>query len=72
MPLDKFVLLLVIVFAAAGVTVWLGMLVATMLKVPAAGLAAAIPAALVGYVVWRVIAERLQNKEDDHYDHIEK
>ena len=71
MPLDKFVLLIVIVFAAAGITVWVSALIMASLEFPG-GWLAFIPAALVGYVVWRVIAERLGNAEDDHYDHIEK
>ena len=72
MPLDKFVLLLVSVIAAAGVTVWLAGLLVAALEVPVFGWAVFIPAALVGYVVWRVIQERLRNAEDDHYDQIEK
>jgi len=72
MPLDKFVLMLVVVIAAAGATVWLaGLLVATF-EVPVVGWALVIPAGLVGYVAWRVIADRLGNAEDDHYDRIEK
>ena len=62
---------MVIVIAAAGVTVWLAALAFAAFEVPGAGLAF-IPAALVAYVVWRVIAERLQNAEDDHYDNIKK
>jgi len=42
------------------------------LQVPVAGWLMFIPAMLVGYVVWRVIADRLGNSEDDHYDSIEK
>ena len=72
MPLDKMVLVLVCVVAAAGVTIWIGGLVAAAWQVPAVGWLAAIPAALVGYVIWRVIADRLSNSEDDHYDKIEK
>ncbi len=71
MPLDKLVLILVIVIAAAGVTVWLGALLLASFQIPGAGLAL-IPAALVAYIVWRVIADRLGNAEDDHYDEIEK
>ena len=71
MPLEKLVLIVVIVIAAAGVTVWLAALAFAAFEVPGAGLAF-IPAALVAYVVWRVIAERLQNAEDDHYDNIKK
>lgn len=71
MPLDKLVLILVLVIAAAGVTVWLGALLLASFQVPGAGLAL-IPAALVGYVVWRVISDRIGSAEDDHYDGIEK
>ncbi|MAM61120.1 hypothetical protein [Maritimibacter sp. UBA3975] len=71
MPLDKFVLILVVVIAAAGLTVWAGTLIAASIQWPA-GWLAVIPAALVGYIVWRVVADRLTNTEDDHYDRIEK
>lgn len=71
MPLDKLVLILVVVMVAAGLTVWLGALFLAAMQIPGAGLAL-IPAALVGYVVWRVIADRVGNAEDDHYDNIEK
>jgi hypothetical protein len=72
MPLDKFVLILVIVIAAAGVTVWVGTLVAAAVQLPVVGWIAFVPAALIGYIVWRVIADRIGNREDDHYDRIEK
>ena len=72
MPLDKFVLILVIVVLAAGVTVWVGTLVAATVQIPALGWAVSVPVALIAYVIWRVIAERLRNREDDHYDRIEK
>ncbi len=72
MPLDRFVLLLVIVIAAAGVTIWVAGLVLASLQLPAAGWALFVPAFLLGYVAWRVIAERLRNREDDYYDRIEK
>ena len=38
---------------------------------PAVGFMA-FPVLLILYLVWRVIAERLKNREDDYYDHIEK
>lgn len=72
MPLDKLVLILICVIAAAGVTVWLATLVMAALQIGSAGWLVFVPAALVGYVVWRVIADRLKNREDDHYDRIEK
>lgn len=71
MPLDRFVLILVVVIAAAGLTVWIASFVAAAWQLPFVW-TAVIPAALVAYVVWRVIAERIGNREDDHYDRIEK
>jgi len=72
MPLDKFVLIIVVVITAAGVTVWLATLAMAALQMGGASWLVFIPAALAGYVVWRVISERLKNSEDDHYDRIEK
>lgn len=72
MPLDKFVLILVIVIAAAGATVWVAGVLVSAMNMPGLGLAVLIPAGLVAFVVWRVIADRISNREDDHYDHIEK
>lgn len=71
MPLDKFVLILVVVIAAAGLTVWLGTLVAAALQFTA-GWLVFIPAALAAYVAYRVIIDRVTNSEDDYYDRIEK
>lgn len=72
MPLDKFVLILVCVLAAAGLTVWLAALISATTVMPGLGLAIMVPVGLVLYVLWRVIARRLNNAEDDHYDRIEK
>jgi len=72
MPLDKFVLILVCVIAAAGVTIWIGALVAAAWKAPLVVPFALIPAGLIVFIGWRVIADRLRNSEDDHYDGIEK
>ena len=69
MPLDRFVLMIVIVLAAAGATVWLASLVAASLAFPL-GWLGFVPAALVAYVVWRVVADRLSQTDD--YDRIEK
>ena len=71
MPLDKFVLILVIVLAAAGLTVWVATFVAAAYQLPVVW-TALLPAGLVAYVVWRVISERLRNRDDDKYDRIEK
>lgn len=72
MPLDRFVLILVIAMAAAGITVWVGTLVAATVAVPGFGLLLTIPAALLAFIVWRVVAQRLNNSEDDHYDRIDR
>lgn len=71
MPLDRLVLIVVCVLAAAGITVWLGVTLAAAFALPF-GWLAILPGALVGYVVWRVVADRLTNPEDDHYDRIER
>ena len=70
MPLDKLVLIVVCVIIAAAATVWLGAIVLAMFDIPGIGFAL-IPAALVAYIVWRVIAERLGNAEEDHYDRMD-
>ncbi|TDL84096.1 hypothetical protein E2L08_01080 [Palleronia sediminis] len=67
MPLDRFVLILVCVVIAAGLTVWVGAILAASVAMPLT-LAALLPLSLVLYVVWRVIAQRLSNREDDRYD----
>ena len=72
MPRDKLVLILICVIAAAGLTVWIGAMVAAAMQMPAFAWFFVLPALLVGYVVWRVIAERVRNSEDDHYDQIEQ
>jgi len=71
MPLDKFVLILVVVIGAAGLTVWIATMIAAAVQLPL-GWFALVPAMLVGYVAWRVIQDRLTSAEDDHYDRIEK
>lgn len=73
MPLDKLVLILVSVIAAAGATIYVASLlvVGTSLN-PMVALGMFIPLALVAYICVRVIADRVKNKEDDHYDSIER
>ncbi|MRU14118.1 hypothetical protein FDP25_01615 [Roseovarius sp. A21] len=67
MSLDRFVLIVVCVVAGFAATVWLvGLLIAAM-NLPF-GWLALVPAAVVGYVIYRVIDERLSSAEDDYYD----
>ncbi len=69
MPIEKLALILVCVIAAAAATVWIGAaLVASSVVSPALGLAVLSIVALVAYVFWRVIGERVGNKTEDHYD----
>lgn len=73
MPLDRLVLILVAVIAAAGLTIWIaGMLLAAFSLNPVLSIAVLLLIALVLYIVVRVIHDRLSNREDDHYDRIEK
>ena len=69
MPLDRLVLIIVAVLAAAGATVWIaGVLFASFSLSPTVGLLAAIPVGLAAYIAFRIIADRVASKEDDHYD----
>ena len=69
MPLERLVLIIVIVLAAAGLTVLAGAFIVSAVALPAwATLAAAIPVSLVLYIVARAIAERLGSRDDDRYD----
>ena len=72
MPLDRLVLIIVCVIAAAMATVYGGMaIVASTQLPPIIGLGLLSIIALCAYIAWRVIAERLNNKDDDHYDRFE-
>lgn len=72
MPLDRFVLILVVVVCAAGLTIWLGTVLMVSLQYPSGGLPVLVVAALVGYIAYRVLMDRLSSEEDDYYDGIEK
>ncbi|PZX13617.1 hypothetical protein LX81_03166 [Palleronia aestuarii] len=67
MPLDRFVLILVCVIGAAGLTIWLGAIVSASFAFPM-GWFALVPTLLVLYVLWRVVSDRLRSAEDDRYD----
>ena len=71
MKLEKLVLIIVVVLGAMAVSGWIASLALAALAVPMAWLAL-LPAALVGYIAWRVVEDRLKSAEDDHYDRIEK
>lgn len=71
MPLDRLVLILVCVVAAAGATVWLAAVLMASSVAPW-GLAALIPAGLAAYVAVRVIRDRATSEEDARYDRVER
>ena len=70
MKLDKFVFIIVCVLFANYAAFWVSALVIAAVNVPY-GWLALIPAALAGYVVYLVIAQRVGNPTEDHYDGIE-
>ena len=72
MPLERLVLILVVVIAAAAVTVWgATALFASFALSPVAGAAVLSILALAAYIVFRVVSERLNSPDDDHYDNME-
>lgn len=70
MPLDKFVLIVFCCLVGTAATFWLTTLIFAAVAVPY-GWLALIPAGLVGYIIYKVIQERLRNADDDHYDKVE-
>ena len=72
MPLDRLVLILVAVVAAAGATVWVATTLLATAVAPLPALLVLIPTGLVAYVVVRVIAERRGDPDDARYDRMER
>ncbi len=68
MPLSRLVLIVMIVLCAAGLTVFLVAFVTAGVQMPGFAALVAIPFLLGAYVVWRVIADRLGNADDDRYE----
>ncbi|WP_422072937.1 hypothetical protein [Tranquillimonas rosea] len=68
MPLDKLALILVVVMAAAGLTVWIAYLAAGAPQMPGSAWTLLIPLALGAYVLWRAISDRLISRGDDRHD----
>jgi amino acid transporter len=64
MPLDKLALICVIVLTA----LWCGLLVASAVAALPFGLPVLIVLLVIGYFVYRVVRDRIENKEDDYYD----
>ncbi|MEO1001400.1 MAG: hypothetical protein AAFW69_12490 [Pseudomonadota bacterium] len=64
MPLERLILILVALAAA----VWTVLMLVGVLASGPFGALLLIPLALVAYVVWRVIADRVGNEEDTYYE----
>ena len=72
MPLERLVLIIVIVLALSAVSVWVAAVLISAWALPWYGsLAILSVTALVHYIVGRMIGERLTNREDDKYDGID-
>ena len=72
MSLDRLVLIIVCVVAAAAATIWITAALFASVQLPTlATLTVLSVIALCIYIVWRVISERVNNKDDDHYDRFE-
>lgn len=72
MPLDRLILILVVVIAAAAVTIWGGVALLAGLAVnPMIGIGILSILTLGAYIVFRVVSERLNNPDEDHYDNME-
>ncbi|QBY01469.1 hypothetical protein E2K80_12660 [Rhodophyticola sp. CCM32] len=73
MPLDRFILIILAVLAAAGLTIFIGTALVASLQIGNGfGWLIFMPIALVIYIFARVILDRIGNREDDTYDRIEK
>ncbi|MEO0992255.1 MAG: hypothetical protein AAFX62_00460 [Pseudomonadota bacterium] len=72
MALDRIVLYVVVGVAVALAAVYGGLILFGALSLGPVGLLVLIPLFLVAYVIWRIVAERLSNREDDHYEQIER
>lgn len=70
MALDKLIVIVLSALGGTAVTIWLGILILAAFAIPFAGLAL-IPAAFVGYVIYRVISERVSDPTEDHYDRMD-
>ena len=68
MPIDKLALILTII----AVVIWAGVMLVGLVASGPVGWLALLVLAPVVYVVGIVISQRLNNREDDHYDTIER
>lgn len=64
MSLDR----LALIFVLVPVVLWVTIMVTTAIALFPFGLIVLVVLGAVGYLFWRVISERLSNKEDDYYE----
>lgn len=64
MPLDKLALIVVIIFAA----IWSALLLASAVATFPFGLVILFGLLVAAYFIYRVVRERVENKEDDYYE----
>ncbi|MEO0497367.1 MAG: hypothetical protein AAF141_08350 [Pseudomonadota bacterium] len=73
MSLDRLMLIVVAVLGALMALGWVtGIVTAAVQVSPLLGLFGLCVVGFAGYIVYRVIAERLGNPDDDKYDRVEK
>jgi len=57
MPLSRLILILAVVFIAAALSIGVALWAASLFDLPAVALTGAVPALLLGYVLWRVLSQ---------------
>ena len=72
MTLDKLILIIVCVLWGAGAVLWaVSTLFLTTSLHPVVGLVTLAIFGLIFYIFWRIISDRLNNPDEDHYDKME-
>lgn len=72
MSLDRIMLIVVCVIGAIGLSTWtFGAFFAAREVHPAIGVLIFAFVAFVFYFIWRLLAERLNNPDEDHYDNMD-
>jgi len=64
MPLDR----LALIFVLVPVAIWLAIMLTAAIALFPFGLPVLVVLGAIGYLFWRVLRDRLSNKEDDYYE----
>lgn len=59
---------LILVFVCLAVVVWALIMIAGMIAAWPFGIPGLLVVGIAGYIVYRVVADRLRNAEDDYYE----